>query len=326
MMIKNNFYNFILCFLLGGAFLFAGNAKKIRQVKANGGILDASLQNRQLVVSTDRGRVEVYRVKNLKKRATIRFKDIVDFYGDPIHPKVFSADILGQKHSRLLAIVECSDGQRRLVQSNLAGKKKTLIDAGKGLQMRKVRFVDKHLALIALMSSEIILFDLDKTVIRYRAQISRSMFSDFKLDEKRKKAAFCSESGEVQIIRVADGVVLRTLKGGNKDNIFKLDYRMGTVLTGGQDRRAVLYNESDGRFRIFNAGFYVYAVAMDKAVKKMAYVANEKSGIDILQIATAKRLSLIPEMDRPVNSLLFKNENRLLICDDGGYIQEWSIK
>ena len=308
------------------AMASAGNVTKLRQVRAAGGILDIAINKGQVAVATDKGVIEVYRQKTLKKRATIYFKDIFDFYGDPIRPKVFSVDIIGKKYPKILSVIECTEGGRRLVLSSLSGKKKTLVEATSGLQMRKARFINAATALIALMSSELILFDIVKEKALYRVQITQSIFSDFQLGPAHKKVAFSSESGDVQIVEVANGKVIQTLSGGNRDNVFKVDYKNGFVLTGGQDRKAVLYREKNGRFQSFKSDFFVYAVALENHADKFAYLAGEQAQINIINVDSGKILARIPAQNCSVNNLRFVGDSRLLVFDESGYIQEWDIR
>jgi len=322
---KNYQRVFLLLLTIGLTRIF-GTAQT-GKATCGGSILDAAVYRNLLVTGTDQGTVDVFLSTNLHKKAGIRFEEIKDFYDEPIRPKVFSVDIYGKKKTVILSIVESEGGQCRLVRSDLSGtSQKTLIAPERGLQMRKVRFVDKHTALIALISSECILYDLTTLKIKYRVQISQSLFSDFALNQTRTEAAFVSESGDIQIVRVRDGKILKTLSGGNKDNIFNVSYRAGRLLTGGRDKKAVLYNLTDNRFRIFETPFYVYAVAIDNRAEIMAFVTDENSRIDIRRVHTGERITRLPAINEPVNRLIFTGDHHLLVCDDAGHIYKWRIK
>ena len=174
----------LLCTLLVSATLVPRSI-----IEASGNVQQIALYEGKIIVGTSAGTLELYKLSDASKLSTVTFPKIKDFTGDEVTPKVFSVDMLG---NTLLAVVQASSGARELYLVE-EGKPKVLIDAHANLFISKAKFVDKTHVLIALLSNELILWDIQNKKEIYSIQPSSSHFSDFTLNETKTMVASSCE-------------------------------------------------------------------------------------------------------------------------------------
>ncbi len=323
-MINKNIYILIYSLLL----FSIGYSKEIHpsgQLKASGNVIDMVCKNGLVVAGTDAGAINIFLLKNKKKIATLNIPAITDFYGDAIQPKIFSVDFIDKKGSRILAVCEAIGGNRRLLMIDWKKKIEEIVPASTSLFIRKARFIDKKNILIALMSSEVILKNISTGKEIYSFQVSQSLFSDFDLNYDHSKAAVCSESGEVQIINVLNGAIIKTLKKGNLDNVYKTCFNKSKIITAGQDRKVTIYDFKTGSFDSYNSQFLVYAASLSPLEKIAAFSSNENGHISIIDVDTKKIIHNLVGQESMLNTILFTDEKNLISSSDDPNIKIWSL-
>jgi len=293
-------------------------------IKASGDVIDMVIKDDMLLVSTDKGTIESYSLSTKKELMKIEFPMIKDFMGDSIYPKVFSTDYL-KKSKRYLAVVQGSSGSRELFVLK-DGVKTKLIDEKEKLFISKAKFIDENHIIIALLSHEYILFDINHKKSLYRIHVNYSHFSDFMLSEDKKTLIDSCESGEISILDVNNGNVVRTLKGGNLDNVYKVDVKKGKVLCAGQDRRGIVYDLDTGSYDRFDANFLIYAGALSPSAKKAAFAFTEDNDIVIFSLYSKERVYTLKGQKSTLNSIVFIDENSLVSGSDDEYIMMWKLK
>ncbi len=292
-------------------------------IEVEGNVVEIVVKGDRLYVATDAGKLEIYDWKKRKLLNEIKFKNIHDFMGDEIAPKVFGVDV-DRSGKRLIIMVQDEEGERILYMKE-NGKLKTLLDKKAHITMREVRFVDDDHLLIATMSDELILYDLSAKKVLYRTKLSLSVFSDFQLNEDHTKVASSCESGIVYINDVKTGKLLHRFEGGNKDNVFKVDYKNEHVLACGQDRRAVVYKVPSGDMTIFETDFLVYAGALSKDASMSAFGINEKNDIGVFDNATKNMKYRLVGQNSTLNTIVFISDKELISSSDDNKIMIWRI-
>ena len=197
--------------------------------------------------------------------------------------------------------------------------------AAAGLFIKKARFVADDLALVALMSNELLLVTLSSGETRYRVQVSQSSFSDFALDENRSLAAVADESGAVTLLEVASGQVRRVLRDGNLDNVYKVGFCGGRVITAGQDRCTAVYDTATGACRRLASDFLVYAAGLSPSGSRGAYGAGEQNDIAVFDTDSGVVSHLLRGARSTLNTIIFRNERHLVSASDDTRILLWSV-
>jgi WD40 repeat protein len=305
---------------------FASLSKEITpelELKVSGNVIDIMIVDNFLYAGTDSGTLEVYDINSSKFVDRITLPKIHDFMGDLMPPKVYCVDVIGSKK---LLLSEGEGGFRELYisENNIVTK---VITSGEKLTMNKAKFIDQNRLFLALLSNEIVLYDLDKKKQLYKKQLSQSKFSDLALNENKTKAAIACESGINYLVDVSSGDVIKELKGGNKDNVFKVSFKAKRVLAGGQDRVCSLYDVRSGSLqKSFNAPFLVYAVALNKDATLGAFSYGQDNEIAIFDLKTGSKRYTLKGQKSTLNSIVFYNQEIIFSGSDDKYIMKWKLK
>ncbi len=292
-------------------------------IEVEGNVVEIVVKGEKLYAATDAGKLEVYDWKKRKLLYDVKFEKIHDFMGDEIDPKVFGVDV-DKSEKRVLILVQ-DEGGERILYIKESGKLKSLIDKKAHISMREVRFVDEEHLLIATMSDDLILYEISSGKEIYKKKLSLSVFSDFQLNEDHTKVASSCESGIVYINDVKSGKLLKKLEGGNKDNVFKVDYKNESVLACGQDRKAVLYRLPSGSMTIYDTDFLVYAGALNKDASLSAFGINEKNDIGIFDNRTKEMKYRLEGQQSTLNTIVFINDKELISSSDDNKILIWRL-
>ena len=295
----------------------------VAEIEASGNVIDLVSQEGLLIAGTAAGTLEVYDDKTLELIKKVEFKTIEDFMGETIPPKVFSVDKIKSKEI-YLAMMQSPTSYRRfaIVEGD---EQKLLISEDDQLMIQKAKFYDEDHILIALLSNEIILYEIATKKEIYRHQLTESHFSDLSFSDDMTLLATADESGRVYILDPKTGERLKTLEGGNVDNIYNIDFHKDRVITAGQDRRSIVYNVNTGSFDRYNTNFLIYACAMSPSQRYGAIAINEENDIGIYDLNSGRELYVLKGQKTTLNSIVFVNENELFSGSDDRYILYWRM-
>jgi len=313
--------------LLWGPLLWGIEVKEpvFRLESSQKTVTDLLLDKQTLYAATGSGAVDVFDTAARTRVETIVLPGIRDFLGDTVAPKVYAVDKLGE---RLLITSQGVSGFRDVyLYENRALRK--VIDAGEGLYITESRFVDANRVLLGLLSSELVLYDISAQKVLYRHAVKErssggSAFSDMALDEARRRVATADESGEIHLFEIDPFRHLKVLKGQNVDNVYKLDYKKGTVITAGQDRRCAIY-EPGGRAYYVGAEFLIYAAALSPSGKRGVYAATIDNDLKVFDTATKGELALLKGHKATLSSFAFVDERHLFSAADEREILFWDL-
>ncbi len=312
----------VLASLLMLTTLFAvQNLKPDFSLRASGQVQAMVHRDGILYTATSNSSVEIFDLKTKAMIRKIEIPFIKDFMGDMMPSKIYSVDMFD---GNVLFVSEGKKGYRNLwLDTN--GSTTKIIDINQKWFMRKAMFVDESRVLIALLTNELILFDISSSKVLYKKQVSASSFSDFMLSEDKKSFATTDESGIVHIIDTMSGEVKRILEGQNLDKVYQLDYKRGVVLTAGQDRRCVVY-ENDGSAAYIEFHFLLYSCALSPDATLSAVAYNEENDILVFKTQSkAKRYNLVGQ-DATLTQILFIDEQHVGASSDNNTINFWTLK
>ncbi len=314
--------NKIILFFMIITSLFSSNIKKPDlQLKADAAVIDIVYNDNKLYVSTIASVVNIFDLKTYKKIKTIKLPKIKDFMGDNVNAKVYSVDVL---NSRILILSQAEHGYRSvyLYENNQLTQ---IISAEKKLSIAKAKFIDSNTIAMALLSNDIISYNIKEKKQNWSIQASQSKFSNFVLNEKKTEVVICDESGDLHIVDINDGKIFKTLSGQNLDNVFQVDYKNGIIVTAGQDRRVVIYNMKFNSAYYKTADFLIYSVGLSPSGKIAGYASDENNNVTLFKTATKSEIGVFGGNAMTITNILFLNENEFFISSDDKIINFYRL-
>ncbi|WP_457749185.1 WD40 repeat domain-containing protein [Sulfurimonas sp.] len=315
---------YILLFFLMISSMYAKALIKPEYIYTlSSGLVTDILYNKQkLYCASDNGKIEIFDTENKKNIQTIKLDKIKDFMGDEIDSKIFSIDKLGED----LLILSQDNGGYSRIHIYKSSKLHVIISANDKLNIIKAKFIDKENILIALISNDIISYNIKTKKKNWITQASMSKFSNFALNNNKNLVAIADESGEVHLLASKDGRKVKTLSGQNVDNIFSIDFKGDIVLTGGQDRRAGVYNLKNGDAYYKASQFFVYGVGLSPSGKIAAYSSDINNDVEVFNTNTKEVLRKYKANKMIVNSIYFINEKEFFINSSSPHVGYYKIK
>lgn len=309
-------------FLLLTCIIFAVSMETIRPKKVfitNGNVQSIVYKDGKLYSGSDSGLVEVFNVTSKKSIKKIKLPKIKDFIGNNIPPKIYSIDVMDKN---ILIVSQGEKGYRDLFLHTNEGLKH-IIKIDKKMFIKKASFISRTQIVFALLSNQIGLYDITKNKIIYLNQVSGSSFSHFMLSEDKKTIATTDESGVVRILDTTTGKTSKTMKAINLDKIYQLDYKKGSILTAGQDRKAVFYKGNT--FYSLNFNFLLYSCALSDDALKGAIAYNEKNEVLVFDTTTRNYLYNLVGQEATMTQILFGSSNEVFVSSDSEKINYFKL-
>jgi len=310
---------FILLFLLSQ--LFAKDITPEFTIKADGNILSILIQNGKIYATTDSSKVEIFDIKSRTIDKIIKFDKIKDFFGDINDARVFSVD---KYEDKLLFVSQGEEGFSRVhIYEN--NNKNLIFDKADKLPIVKAKFISKDRIILALLSSQILLYDLKNKKFIYNEQVSGSKFSDFALSEDRKKMALVDESGSATIVDTKNGKIIKVFKGQNLDNVYQVAYKNHTIAIASKDRRCGIYRDNSSLAYYKKADFMVYSVGLSIDGKICAYPSDFVNNITLFDVDSKENLYRLVGDKSTVSNIIFTS-NSTIFTTSKNKIKYWRIK
>ncbi len=290
--------------------------------KASGNVTDIFVNDSKLYAATSQGTVDIFNMKNHKIIKTLHVEKIKDFMGDTIDAKIYSIDISG---NNLLILSQAEQGYRK-VYINKDGKNELIIPSSLCLSIAKAKFLDENTILLALLGDELVSYNIKKRAENWRIQVGSSKFSSFALNESKQRVAVADESGEIKIIAIKNGSLIKKLSGQNLDNVFQVDYKNNFIATAGEDRRAVVYdlNTNAAFYKLSN--FLIYSVGLSPSGAEVGYSSDENNNITVFNRMTKAVIGKFGKNKMTPTNILFLNEKEFFVSSDDKTINFYQIK
>lgn len=295
----------------------------VQEIVLSGTVKDMVFHEKELLIATDNGVVQVYDYEAKVFTKTITLPKVKDFMGDLIPPRIFSVDKMGE---RFLLLSDSGKGGYVNLWIHENNVTTQIMDASDKKAAIKARFIRKDQILLGYLGNEAALYDVKNKKELYRVQLSESKFSDFTLNEEKTQAVFACESGVLNVIDTKNGEVLKVLQGVNVDNVYKVDFKQGIVSGAGQDRRAALYDVMMGTGEYIEGSFLIYATGLSPSAKKVAFAMDEQNNISIYNRTTKTKIAELKGQKSTLNTIIFKDENTLFSSSDDETVMMWSLK
>ncbi len=311
----------ILFFLFLVVEIFATDITPMKILTTNGEVIDLIIKNNNIYATTDNGKVDIYDLKTNKLTKEINFPKIKDFFGDMNNPRVFSVDVNGE--DILLASQGTKGFSRVFIYRN--DKLHKLFDENDKMAIMKVKYLTNDKIVIALLSSEIILYDIKNKKTIYDKQISESKFSDFRFNKDKSNLVLSDESGSVKLVDIKTGNILKTFSGQNLDNVYQLDYKNHIIAVASKDKKCGIYKDDGSIAYHKKSNFIVYATGLSPSGKLCGYTSNSKNDITIFNVYTKNNLYKLSHNDNPISNIIFLNEKEI-VTSDKNKIKFWRVK
>ena len=312
----------LLYLLLFTFWVFASDIKPIKNAKIDAAVLDMVVTNDNIYVATDASAVVVLD-SNLSLKKEIKVRKIKDFMGELNDADIYSVDVIEDK---ILFLAQAEDGYAELfIHENNQTKK--VLDKSLMLYAKAAKFVDSKRAVLALMSDELVLYDIEKQKIIKRAKAGEYFYSAMAMDKSRKYVVVGDEGGEVIVVDPNTLQRIKLFKDVNKDKILSLFINAPLVAAGSRaDKKLALYNIDGGKPKTYkNPDFFVYVVGLSLDNRYVLYGDNEKY---ILKVADTNSLDVKYRLvghKNIVNVIRFIDNKLLLTGSETGEIMMWRL-
>jgi len=293
----------------------------------NGSVMDSVYKNNKIYASTNSGVIDIVDMNTNKIIKEIKIPKIKDFMGDMIDNHVTSIDVIGDT---LLIVAQAQHGKNEIFiyKDNL---KKT-ISVEKKLSINKARFISRDKFIFVTLDSELYTYDMiqnkiiSKLDVRNEDSEFNSKFSDFCFNDDKTKIAVADESGIIKIVDLKQNKIVKMLKDGNLDNVFKVQWKENILITGGKDKKSIIYNLQKDSKKIIDSDFFVYGVALSDNLKLGAYSIDPQNNVVVFQTNSLKKIYKLTKTNMTITSIVFLSNDEIVIASDSNKINYYKLK
>jgi len=303
------------------AMLFARDVQPDFILSASGGVTDLVLVQEKLYVGTDASCVDVFDTKAKRKLSSICVPKIKDFMGDEIDSKIYSIDVLDGK---VLILSQDNGGYRRVDLYD--GKAfHSIITKNDHMYISKAKFIDNKTILLGLLSNIIISYDLEKKEQNWEVQPTESKFSNFVLNEAKTFVVTTDESGDLDMVDLKDGKVVRRFTGINVDNVFQVDWKKDTIITAGQDRRCGVFNAKTAKGYYKQATFLIYSAGLSADGVWGGFAGDEQNNVTVFNTQTKEDKVKLVGNKANISNILFVTPNEVFVSCDTNKVNHYKF-
>lgn len=305
--------------------IFTSYAKDLlptKSLEANGAVTDLVINGNLLYAGTDASEVDIFDINKKELIKSIKISKIEDFMGDVIDAKIYSIDVLDDM------VLILSQGQKggRNIFIYKDEKLQTIISDKKRLFIAKAKFISKNKIIFSLLGNQLYLYDLTNNKKIYIKQISQSKFSDFSLNEKKNKVVIADESGNLHQYETLTGKFIKNFENQNLDNVFKVDWKKDKIITAGQDRRSVVYDDITNGAYYKQVHFLIYSCGLSPSSNLAGFASDEENNVTIFNTQSKVNLHKLRGNKMTLTNILFLNEHELFVSSDDKNINYYNLK
>lgn len=287
----------------------------IKEMEFNANVLNIKQIRKDFLISLDNGEIEILD-ENFTQKMNYKFPKIKTYFGDLIESRIFSADLLDDE---ILVLLSSDFGAQKL---EILGKKDFDL---KSENFKNAFFINKNLAILTDLSSEIYFFDLQNGKMSDPIKISSSSLSSVEISPNRKILVLASEGGKVYVFDIISKTIL-SQKSLHKDRIHDLAISSNLkIATGANDKSASFFDFKNDIVKNFESEFLVYAVSIGENGKTLAYQSSENGDITLINTQNFEILNIIKTNDGNLGSIILNN-NFIVTSNFDKKIKIWNIK
>lgn len=292
----------------------------------NGDVVDIKINNGIIYTATANSTIDIFKdnLDKKQKSTTIKVDNIKDYIGNIIGAKIYSVDAESSSN-KVLFVAQISNGLRDIYifENNKIIK---VLELSYPEPVGKAMFIDNETIVFAVLSNELILYNLKTKKIINKVQINASSFSDFALSPNRGVVASANESGDISLFDSKTLTLIKTLKDVNKGNVYNVAISQSFVATAGQDRIGGLYNWHTGKSSKYHSQFLIYATAISDDEKYVAFSFTEDNEIAVFNTINGALEYLLQGRKSTINTIKFIGNNRVVSGGDDKNLLFWELK
>lgn len=305
---------FISCFSLNG---------QIKTINVSGSATDIVLTQNKIHISTLSGRIESFDNNTFDKITSIIIKTYKDFDGKTVNSDIFHITNIGDS---IYALVRAENGKSDIYQYiNLKIKK--IIDGNKfnSTIIDIAATKDGHL-LFAMLSNELIYYNLETNRILYAKQINPYAFSCFALSTDQNSIIIADESGVISKVEIKSGNIITRYKGENVDNVLSVGWSEKLIIGGGKDRRVSFYNQFSGISWHQQNENFITIVAISPDSKTAVWFDDINNKIVVYSTDSKRIIQQLDGHKSLISSIIFISNDKMISCDEQGKVLIWNLK
>jgi WD40 repeat protein len=314
--------NILLISVLFFTIISAKEITPYKYVQASEAVTDFVKVDDLLIIGTEEGIIDIYDLKKDELIDQIKLPKVKNIFGNDIRSLITSVDY---HQGKIIFIKRLLSGYHELYLYDENKKLTKLIDASQYFSLKKVKFVNDKIAIIAFMSNELMLYDLENRKIVYKKLYNLASLSDMIFDEKKEYVFTADETPQISKIDILTGKIVQKFFKANKRDIFSIDYKNGKLISGGKDRRVILYQTPE-KYTMTKGDFFIYDVALNPDASKAAFVKNEENDISVIDTASMEEIMLLKGHAQTILKIDFYTSNELISADEDDRLMFWRLE
>ncbi|QOY55290.1 nitrate reductase [Candidatus Sulfurimonas marisnigri] len=285
-----------------------------------GFVSDFIVYENTLYVGNDMGAVDIFDIKTTKLVNQILLPPLTSSMNQIIPADILSVDYLNGK---VLILSVGNDSYRNVwIYENYMLKQ--IINEDYKLTLKEARFVNDEQVVFATLDSDVILHDMREKYSVYKTHVSNSAMGDMTLSEDKTKMIMADESGAVKIIDIKSSDTIKTHYSQNVDNIYKVAYSNGVILTAGQDRRVGVYQNTQEPYYI-KSDFLVFCVGISPSGEVGVYSSGEENVLQLFNTKTKTKYDRLVGHTKIINQIKFISEKEIFSSSRDNKILYWEL-
>jgi len=300
--------------------LYTKEIHPITTIEASGLVSDFVEDSGYLYVATDAGVVDIIDLGTRKIIKQIHFDPMKTSTGEYVPTRVHSVD---RFQGKTLLVTSAISGYRNVWIDDGKDLKK-IIDEKKRMMPKSAFFTTEGKIVFGTFGSDISLYDNKENYKLYDRHISESTMGGMVLSQDKKKMVISDESGTVRLMDIKSSKVEKVFSSEHVDNIYRVAYSNGIILTAGQDRRVGIYSEHKKAYHI-KSDFLVYSVGLSPSGATGIYSSGTEHHLQLFNTENGQKKDILIGHFATPNKIMFINESSLISSGDENRIFFWQI-
>ena len=301
--------------------IFAKDITPITTIETSGLVSDFVEDSGYLYVATDTGVVDIIDLSQQKIIDQIHFEPLKTAIGDLIPTRIHSID---RNKGKTLLITSGISAYRN-VWIHDGQRLQKIIDETKHLMPKCAYFTEEGKIVFGSFGSDVVLYDDKESYKLYENHISESTMGGMVLSQDKRKMILSDESGSVRVLDVRSAKIEQILDSQHVDNIYRVAYSKGVIITAGQDKRVGVYRSGQKAYHI-KSDFLVYSVGLSPSGEIGLYSSGESHDLQLFYTKSGKKADRLTGHYATPNKILFINENAIISAGDENKIFFWMLK
>ena len=310
----------IVLLILFPSTLYTKEIHPVTTIEASGLVSDFVEDAGYLYVATDAGVVDIIDLSSQKIVKQINFEPMETSTGEFIPTRIHSVDRFQGK----TLLVTSDISAYRNVWIDDGNDLKKIIDEKRHLMPKSALFTSDGKIVFGTFGSDVSLYDNEENYQLYNTHISESTMGGMVLSHDKKKMVISDESGTVRLIDVKSSKVEKVYSSEHVDNIYRVAYSNGIIITAGQDRRVGVYAENKKPYHI-KSDFLVYCVGLSPSGRTGVYSSGLDHDLQLFNTENGQKKDILIGHFATPNKIMFINENALISAGDENRIFFWKI-